>query len=131
MMKPSSLIFVIWMSLTLSACSSGFTTSASLLNVGKDSYNGGSGNVNLSWNANREKAVNTSGGGYRVYYAQYSSVTDSTPFVDVPFVSGSQSPTNLRLTGLVSGTYYVHVKAYSALNPSGSDLSSASQFTVR
>lgn len=131
MMKPTIAIFVVLLNLALAACSNGFTASSSLLDVSKDSYIGGSGTVNLSWSANRETEVNKAGGGYRVYYAQSSSVTASTPYVDVPFVSGSQAPTNLRLTGLVSGTYYVHVKAYSAVNPGGSGYSSTTQFTVR
>jgi hypothetical protein len=130
-MRSRSQLTIILLSFALSGCGKGFVTTPALSSLLKDSYGGGSGNVSLSWNANREKAVNTTGGGYRVYYGQSPSVTGSTPYVEVSFVSGSLSPTTTRLTGLVSGTYYVHVRAFSALNPTGSDFSSASQFTVR
>lgn len=124
-------LIVIFSSFALLGCGTGFSTKSSLLSLASDDYTGGSGKVTLSWAANREKAVNSAGGGYRIYYAQYSSVTESSPSVDVPFVSGSQAPTSAQLTGLISGTYYVRVKAYSTLNPSGSALSTTTQFTLQ
>ena len=69
----------------------------------------------VSWNANREKAVNSSGGGYRVYYSQVQGFDISNAaFVDVPWVSG-QTPTTADIT-LTSGTWFIKVTAYSALN---------------
>ncbi|MFP4611187.1 MAG: hypothetical protein ACLFQT_09210 [Thiohalophilus sp.] len=76
--------------------------------------------VAVSWDANRESGVNSSGGGYRVYHSTTSGFDiGSADFVDVPYVSGSSAPTSTELT-LSSGTHYIKVVAYSALNPSGS-----------
>jgi len=76
----------------------------------------------VSWSPNRESAVNTTGGGYKVYYsktdATVSVVTSSV--VNVPFVSGTLSPTTAQLTGLTAGTYFVKVVAFSSRNTAGS-----------
>jgi hypothetical protein len=79
----------------------------------------GVGKVSVSWEANREAPVNSPGGGYRVYYSQTAAVTASTPFVNVPAVSGA-APTSVEISGLASGTYTISVVAYSALNTTGS-----------
>ena len=73
--------------------------------------------VNISWNANRETAVNTTGGGYKVYYSTSAgfAVTDAgVSVMDVPFVVPPRAPTTLVLQ-LPSGVYYFRVVAYSAL----------------
>ena len=73
--------------------------------------------VNISWNANRETAVNAIGGGYKVYYSTSAGfdITDAdVSVVDVPFVAAPRAPTTLGLQ-LPSGQYYFRVVAYSAL----------------
>ena len=73
--------------------------------------------VNISWNANRESAVNTTGGGYKVYYSTSSgfAITDAgVNVVDVPFVAPPVTPTSISLQ-LRSGQYYFRIVANSAL----------------
>jgi uncharacterized repeat protein (TIGR02543 family) len=73
--------------------------------------------VTISWDANREAAVNRSGGGYRVYYSQINNfnISDlSTKFKDVPYQSGTYAPTSASLF-LTAGTWYVKVVGYSNL----------------
>lgn len=78
--------------------------------------------VQVSWTPNHESAVNKAQGGYRVYYASAPSVnTSSAPFVNVPYTSGALAPTSANLSGLLAGTYYFRVVAYSALNNKGPD----------
>lgn len=74
--------------------------------------------VDLSWTANRESAVNKAGGGYIV------TIIGQTP-ITVPYVSGATAPTTTSVT-LMSGSYSVTVKAYSALNPPGGSAGSTS-----
>ncbi len=68
--------------------------------------------VTVSWNANRDKVVNMTGGGYILYYSQTDgfSVSDAQK-VDVPYASGSTAPTNTNLT-LSEGVWYLRVSAY-------------------
>ncbi|MFL5815659.1 MAG: hypothetical protein ACJ763_18970 [Bdellovibrionia bacterium] len=88
---------------------------------------GGPYNILVSWTANREKAVNTTGGGYKVYYSTSTPVnTSSASNVDVPYVSGSSTPSSRLITGLTCGTWHFRVVAYSALHPSGSLVASRS-----
>jgi len=75
--------------------------------------------VNVTWNANRETAVNAAGGGYKVYYSTSSGfdITDAgVSVVDVPFVAPPATPTSTSLQ-LPTGQYYFRVVAYSALTP--------------
>ena len=74
--------------------------------------------VNISWAANRETAVNSAGGGYTV------AISGQTP-INVPYVSGVAAPTMINAT-LMTGSYSVAVKAYSALNPPGGTTGSTS-----
>jgi hypothetical protein len=85
----------------------------------------------LNWDANHEAAVNAPGGGYRVYYAFSPGVdTAHAPFVDVPYVSGSQAPTTITLTKPVIGTYYFRIIAYSTFSPpNGSTIRRSSDST--
>ena len=80
-------------------------------------------NVTISWNPNRETAVNTTGGGYKVYYSSTSgfNITDTgVSVIDVPFVAPPRAPTSVNID-LLSGRYYFRVVAYSALiSPWGS-----------
>lgn len=76
--------------------------------------------LKVSWIANREQAVNSVGGGYRVYYSQVPDFAIvSTPFADVPYVTGATAPTTTTLAGLPPGNYYIRVAAYSQLNQQG------------
>lgn len=75
----------------------------------------------ISWDANREKAVNSTHGGYKVYYSQTPGFElNSATMIDVPYVSGPLAPTSTKLTNLVSGTYYLRIIAYSGLTLPGS-----------
>jgi len=71
-------------------------------------------NVTVSWTANNEAKVNTTGGGYTVYYSQSSgfNIGDAgvTP-ITVPYAAGATSPTSTVIP-LSSGTYYVRVAAF-------------------
>jgi hypothetical protein len=70
--------------------------------------------VTVSWNANHEKWVNQSGGGYRLYYARSPGVdTINGTSVDVPYTSGLNTPTWTILQNLSEGTYYFRIVAYS------------------
>jgi hypothetical protein len=85
--------------------------------LGLAACGGGDGNppspvpVTLSWDANRESAVNRAGGGYEVLISRH-------PPRDVPFTSGILAPTSISME-LVPGTYTVTVRAYAALDPQG------------
>lgn len=80
------------------------------------SFPTGSLTAQISWTANRETAVNTTGGGYKVYYSRQSGFSlASAQVVNVPYVSGTSAPTSTTLTSLASGTYYIKVVAYSTL----------------
>lgn len=89
-----------------------------------------SASVLVSWTANKEIDVNTTGGGYRVYYSTGSgnSLTNGS-FLDVPYVSGASAPTSTLLT-LNSGIHRIDVVAYSALNPTGSARSQSIEIAV-
>jgi hypothetical protein len=77
-------------------------------------------NVQVSWAANRETAVNRPDGGYKVYYSKTPGFDIATASsVDAPFQSGSAAPTSAVLQNLSSGTYFVKVVAYSGLTRPG------------
>lgn len=75
--------------------------------------------ITINWDANHETAVNTSGGGYRVYYSLYSDFRSTeTKLIDVPYVSGALAPTSATISNLTMRKpyrYYIRVVAYSAL----------------
>ena len=75
----------------------------------------------VSWNANHETSVNSSGGGYRVYYSKTSPVnTQGQNFVDVPFKKAPLAPTSATVNFVSAGTYYVRVIARSNTVSAGS-----------
>ena len=93
-------------------------------------------NVQVSWNANPETAVNQSGGGYNVYYSSTSGFSPGDPGVtaiNVPYVSGATAPVTAQIS-VIPGTYYIRVAAYSALNApgtvSGSTSPASTQITL-
>lgn len=96
--------------------------------LGTYQYLGPAPAVQVSWTANRESAVNKSGGGYRVYYSRISGFSTGTAsYYDVPYIAGPLSPVTTTLTNLLIGTTYFKVSAYSSLNTPGSTLGSISE----
>lgn len=101
-----------------SACSAEMTTY---------NYLGPSPNVEVAWTANRERAVNRTGGGYRLYFSRTSGFDTATAnYVDVPYVAGPLAPVTKIVTDLLVGTTYFRVMAYSSLNAPGSTSGSKS-----
>lgn len=94
------------------------------------SGDGSNPTVTISWTANRETAVNSPGGGYRVYYASTPgfSPTEGT-VVNVPYASAPIAPTSTVIP-LSRGTYYFTVVAYSNLNSNGSETSQEKSITI-
>lgn len=81
--------------------------------------------VSLSWQANREAAVNSAGGGYLL------SISGQAP-INCPFsgyVPPCTSPTSVQVS-LYTGSYTVTVAAYSAVNGPGSTTGSRSAPSV-
>lgn len=93
-----------------------------LMIAGCNNSSGGSSTseIVVSWDANRESGVNSTGGGYRVYHSTTSGfdIGSAEGVVDVSHTSGT-TPTSTTLS-LPPGMHYIKVVAYSALNPSGS-----------
>ena len=92
-------------------------------------------NCTVTWTANREKAVNTTGGGYTIYYCMSSGFNIGDPGVasiNVQYTSGPSTPTTKSVSlPSGSGTWYFKIKAYSALNSgSFSELSSQQSVSI-
>jgi hypothetical protein len=79
----------------------------------------------LSWVANRETAVNSDGGGYRVYRgsAPGFDVAAVSPWVEVP-----SSQTWAQISGLTPGVHYLKVVAFS---PGGNASAPSAEVCVR
>ena len=123
MVKILSILFLALLSIT-------FTASIVTLIVACDGQGLKTG-LKLAWNENPETAVNSAGGGYRVYHSTNSGFNPGdagVKVVDVPYVSGATAPTTV-IVPISSGTYYVRVAAYSALNAPGSSSGSISTAT--
>ncbi|MCU0849371.1 MAG: hypothetical protein MUD12_15925 [Spirochaetes bacterium] len=76
------------------------------------------GKCRVQWSPNREKAVNSSGGGYRVYYCKRQSfkITESdVSMKEVPYVTGPLAPIFADIDP-GKDTCYIKVTAYSSLN---------------
>ena len=89
--------------------------------------------IQVSWNSNPETAVNRSDGGYKVYYSTNTGFTPGdggVTEVDVPYVSGATAPTSVQFE-LLSGTYYIRIAAYSALNAPETSAGSISSATTQ
>lgn len=107
-MTRTDAVFYLTLLLLLSACGGG--------NSGNPTLHG----VKITWTPNRETAVNSPGGGYHVYYATSPNFDISKAGVlDIPFLSGPTAPITTVIS-LASGSYYLKVTAYSALNTEGS-----------
>jgi len=87
-------------------------------------------NVTVSWSANNDKVVNTSGGGYTLYYSKQSGFdTSSADTTDVPYVSGTAAPTSAILL-LSEGVWYIRVAAYGLLNGVSKSSDPSAQISV-
>jgi hypothetical protein len=75
--------------------------------------------VTLSWTANREKGVNSVGGGYTL------TISGQAAPINVPYVSGVAAPTS-KVVSLYTGSYTATVKAYAALDVNGGNTGSTS-----
>ncbi len=84
----------------------------------------------INWASNREVAVNSPDGGYKVYYSLRSPVTLNDSVVDVPYDTVlKKTPTTSNVKIVLSGRYFFAVQAYSSLNPpSGSESKLSSEF---
>jgi hypothetical protein len=74
--------------------------------------------ITVSWNPNKEKLVNSPGGWYKLYYSQSAGFNPAAPgatAIDLPYISGSFSPTSKNFT-LSKGTWYCKLTAYINLN---------------
>lgn len=121
MLKPY--LTILTLSLLISACFGGGGGSPAVSQ---------SKTVTISWQANNETLVNSSGGGYRVYYSTQNGFdinNSAVQVIDVPYSSGSQAPTSTSFT-LTSGTYYVKIVAYSQFDGSETSSSPSQQLTV-
>ena len=93
-------------------------------------------NVTISWVPNGERAVNSDGGGYTVYYSQTTGfeLAAATEAVALPYdATLGYTPYSFERS-LAAGTWYVKVKAYGM--PLGgalveSPISSEYSFTVQ
>jgi hypothetical protein len=95
--------------------------------------------VTVSWNANPDKAVNSAGGGYYLYYGTTPNFTVGTPGVSgsgytavtIPYAASTASAPTSTTLSLFSGTYYFRVQAYSALNRPGASGGSTSALSAQ
>ena len=77
-------------------------------------HSAGSRTVTLTWDANRESAVNRAGGGYEVFINSNGNGDGCCTF-DVPYSGGPAAPTSITVQ-LSPGSYLVSVRAYGALD---------------
>ena len=70
--------------------------------------------VTISWDANNELNVNSSGGGYIVYYSITQNFdVDSAESIEVPF---EDHKTSVELEVETNTSYYVRIAAYQNIN---------------
>jgi len=82
----------------------------------------GSRAVTLTWDANRESAVNRTGGGYEVFI---NVDGNGCCTFDVPYAGGPSAPTSITVQ-LFPGRYLATVRAYGALERQRASSSSLS-----
>lgn len=136
--STGSTVYVTTSALTVAAhtfySNSSNVIGASACSAALASYNylGPAPSVQVSWTANREKAVNKSGGGYRVYYSRTNGFDPATAsYYDVPYVTGPTTPVARIFSNLLIGTTYFKVSAYSNLNAPGSTSGSMSEASTQ
>ena len=122
--RPINLFAVLLITVILTSCGGSSGGGGGSGDASGDGNGGGSvitKTVTISWNANLESAVNSTGGGYKVYYSTTSGFAiGSAISVDVPYTSGSYAPTSTDIS-LEPGTYYFKIVAYSGINTDGSE----------
>jgi hypothetical protein len=125
---PLEVFVILIASLLVSCTSDESNTPTSTTSVGKPI----NATATISWNKNREIAVNSLNGGYRVYYSSSSPVTTNNTFVNVPYNQTTKTtPVSANIDIKLTGKYYFAVQAYSALNPpSGSNSSLSDEFSL-
>jgi thermitase len=70
------------------------------------------GTLVVSWASNKEAAVNTSGGGYRIYTGRLAEFDiSSAPYTDVKF-NGTSTPTTATIEHVYQGQNYVRIAAF-------------------
>lgn len=79
--------------------------------------------VDLTWEANKEKSVNRAGGGYRVYLSdtQGFDIGSVVPEKDVPYVSDdipASTSTSISFAESDTGTWYLKVVGYGLISGS-------------
>ncbi len=85
-------------------------------------YLGAAPVIQVSWLTNKEKGVNQLGGGYRVYYSTSPGIDTTSPsatFVNVPYVSGANTPTSITFNNFLVGSYHFKIVAYSNISSYG------------
>ncbi|TGK15115.1 hypothetical protein EHO61_15575 [Leptospira fluminis] len=88
-------------------------------------------NVLVSWQANREKSVNSAGGGYKACYGINPSYQAATAICStVPYASGSAAPTSATLSIPGGSHVYIYVFGYSTLNPNGTPAATPTTVSV-
>ena len=87
-------------------------------------------NYLISWTASNESSVNTTGGGYKIYYSQTSGfgIADSGVSLSTVNYSSSSSTTDRSATlALTQGTWYVKVVGFNSI---GGVSSPSDQITI-
>ncbi len=111
------LLMIIISVITISSCSDDSVTTGTPCTV--------------RWDASREKAVNSPGGGYHIYYSMNSdfAITDTdVSLKDVPFISGDKAPVTTEVR-LEKGSWHFKITAYSALD-GGRESEASDEFEI-
>ena len=92
---------------------------------------GGSRQVSVSWDANRDMIVNQAGGGYILYYSQTNgfNINDAQK-ANIPYVSGATAAPTSATLSLAEGTLYFRVSAYGVWKGAADGSQPSDQLTV-
>ncbi|MFV1984431.1 MAG: hypothetical protein ACC657_12895 [Thiohalomonadales bacterium] len=122
-------LFVISFIFSLISCTSEESTTSNTTTPNPVAVNA---TASINWVKNREIAVNSVNGGYRVYYSSSTPVTTTNSFVDVPYSQVTKTtPVTANINIKTTGKYYFAVQAYSALNPpTGSTSGLSDEFSL-
>lgn len=100
-------------------------------NAGSVLASSASRTVTLNWTANREKAVNRTGGGYVVEYSKASDFSGALSKT-VNYSSGAAAPTTTTIDfdSTQKGTWYFRIKAFSNIGSTSSAYSAAGTIVI-